>query len=83
QAGPTGHKAVRTGKITVDSRPWSEVRTSAGKLLGITPLALTLPVGDHALKLVNPEQKLTRAITVTVAEEKPAIVRVDLRQQPR
>ncbi len=72
------HAKKRMGRLVVETRPWSEVRLG-GKLLGITPLAVAVPVGKHALRLVNPPTKLTRTVSVTVSEDKPAVLRVDLR----
>ena len=71
-------KRAHTGRLVVETKPWSEVRVG-GRLLGITPLSFSLPVGEHALRLTNPDLKLVKTVTVVVSEDKAAVVRVDLR----
>jgi hypothetical protein len=51
-----------------------------GKLLGITPLSVSVPIGAHTLTLTNPKEKLTRTQKVTIKEGASESVRVDLRR---
>lgn len=52
--------------LTLDSEPWSEVSVN-GWRVGLTPVhALELPPGQHTVRLVNPERKLERTLSVTL-----------------
>ncbi|MBI4820874.1 MAG: serine/threonine protein kinase [Deltaproteobacteria bacterium] len=57
---------VRTGRLTIDTKPWTEVFYS-GQKLGVTPLSdVELPVGELELTLRNPELGVDRKLTVTI-----------------
>jgi serine/threonine-protein kinase len=77
----SGHrkKRVKMQKLTVDTRPWSNVKMD-GRALGITPLSVNVPVGPHTLTLTNAEQKLSRTVKVNVTADEPEVVRLDLRR---
>jgi serine/threonine-protein kinase len=69
---------VPEGRLTLDSTPWSAVYLG-GQLLGQTPLVeLALPVGDHALELVNPDQGISTTYVVHVESGKTTVRRVGL-----
>jgi serine/threonine-protein kinase len=58
-----------SGKLTLDTQPWTQVYLGT-RLLGETPLeAVTVPAGHLALRAVNPELKLERIIEVDVAPD--------------
>ena len=48
-------KAVATGTLMINAYPWAKVSLK-GKELGVTPLELTLPVGDYSIELENPAE---------------------------
>jgi hypothetical protein len=56
----------KSGWLTIDTRPWTEVY--AGKRrLGLTPVVgVKLPTGKHELTLKNEKLGLIRKITVTI-----------------
>jgi hypothetical protein len=71
-------KKPKTGSLTIDTKPWSEVYLG-GKQLGITPLvAIKLPSGTHQLELKNPSLGLTKKIKVTIRPGKVTRVQRDL-----
>jgi eukaryotic-like serine/threonine-protein kinase len=54
------------GRLTIDTRPWTEVYLGKRRL-GLTPVVgVKLPSGKHELTLKNGELGLTRRITVTI-----------------
>jgi hypothetical protein len=59
-------RAAKSGWLTIDTRPWTEVY--AGKRrLGLTPVVgAKLPTGRHDLTLRNDKLGLIRKITVTI-----------------
>jgi hypothetical protein len=67
-----GHKpevkaVAKTGKLTIDTTPWTSVYLGNRKL-GDTPLVqYPLPAGRQVLRLVNPEQNLSSTIEVDIA----------------
>ena len=68
------------GEIVVDSRPWSRVSLD-GAPAGVTPTVLRgVRPGRHTLLLENDEQGLKKTVTVVVASEETATVRVDLKR---
>jgi hypothetical protein len=57
---------VETGRLNLDTTPWSVVSVG-GRVLGQTPIVgATLPVGTHTLMLSNPEQGLKATYQVTI-----------------
>jgi eukaryotic-like serine/threonine-protein kinase len=55
-----------TGKLTLDTTPWTRVFLK-GKSLGDTPLVnVTVPAGRHQLKLLNEEKNISAVIEVEV-----------------
>jgi serine/threonine protein kinase len=59
-------KKVATGKLTLDTVPWTRVFLN-GRKLGDTPLiGVSLPAGRHELKLVNEEKKISAIIEVQI-----------------
>jgi serine/threonine protein kinase len=58
--------APETGRLNLDTQPWSVVSVN-GRVLGQTPIVgASLPVGTHTLLLVNPEQGLKTTYQVTI-----------------
>lgn len=65
---PRGVRApvATTGRLTLDTEPWTGVFLGKRKL-GDTPLIdFTLPAGSHRLRLVNAEEHLDTIIEVTI-----------------
>jgi serine/threonine-protein kinase len=62
----TRKKAPKSGWLTIDTRPWTEVYAGKKKL-GLTPVVgAKLPSGRHELTLKNEKLGLLRRITVTI-----------------
>ena len=58
--------AVARGKLSLSTTPWTTVFLGTRKL-GTTPLfEVPLPVGRHVLKLVNPDKKIDKTLTVEI-----------------
>ncbi len=75
QAALTKRPKAKTGRLTFDTKPWTEVYMGKRKL-GITPLLkIELPAGLHELTLVNQGRGIHQKIKVTVTEGKLATVR--------
>jgi eukaryotic-like serine/threonine-protein kinase len=73
---PPAAAEVATGKLRVNSRPWSQVFID-GKSYGATPrLNIELPVGTHALRLVNDEFKIEKVeeIVIVAGETRSVII---------
>jgi serine/threonine-protein kinase len=63
---PRQTKKVPTGKLTLDTTPWTRVFLR-GRKLGDTPLiGVTLPAGKHQLKLINEEKQISTIIEVDI-----------------
>jgi hypothetical protein len=68
--------AAQTGKLRVNSRPWSQIFID-GKPYGATPkLNIELPVGTHALRLVNDEFKIEKVeqVEISAGETRSVII---------
>ena len=64
-----------TGRLTIDTRPWTEVYLGE-KRLGMTPLyGVELPRGTHQLRLINPTQDLDTRLTVKIRAGRETRVR--------
>ncbi|HUS63546.1 MAG TPA: serine/threonine-protein kinase [Kofleriaceae bacterium] len=78
-AGPrhTGTpRPPRYGTVDIYSEPWANIYLGKRKV-GVAPQrGVKLPVGRHKLRLVNPVQKRSMTVTVTVPSPRP--VRVTL-----
>lgn len=66
---------VATGQLVINALPWGEV-TSVTNAAGeeqleggsaVTPVVLSLPVGDYRVQLVNPNSKRSIALDATVS----------------
>jgi hypothetical protein len=57
--------AATDGSVTVDSRPSGATVSVDGKARGVTPLQLTLPIGNHTLELGDGAARRTVPITVS------------------
>jgi eukaryotic-like serine/threonine-protein kinase len=58
------------GTLRINTRPWSQVFVN-GKMVGNTPqMNIPLPAGTHKVRLVNPDFKLTKTITVQIVAGK-------------
>jgi hypothetical protein len=67
-AAPAAHGG--TGKLRVNSRPWSQVFVD-GKAYGPTPrMNIELPEGTHTLKLVNDEFSVSKTVEVNITAGK-------------
>ncbi len=63
---PTKIKRPKTGRLRLNTEPWTEVYLK-GKSLGITPLlGARLPPGEHVLKLVNKEMKINKTLKIKI-----------------
>ncbi|MBW2702383.1 MAG: protein kinase [Deltaproteobacteria bacterium] len=63
---PTKIKRPKTGRLRLNTEPWTEVYLR-GKSLGITPLlGARLPPGEHVLKLVNKEMKINKTLKIKI-----------------
>jgi len=72
---------VQTGKLRVNSRPWSQIFID-GKSYGATPkLNIELPVGTHNLRLVNDEFKIEKVEQVVIAAGETRSVIINLMDQ--
>ncbi|MFO0729243.1 MAG: serine/threonine-protein kinase [Myxococcota bacterium] len=66
------------GELSLDAEPWGNVSVD-GRGLGPTPLAhVRLSAGTHRVSIENPEQGLSKAITVTVKADQRTTLRVRL-----
>lgn len=59
-------RTPKPGRLTIDTRPWTEVYLGR-RMLGMTPVVnVRLPSGKHQLTLKNAKLGLVRKITVTI-----------------
>ncbi len=67
-AAPQGVAAAgQTGKLRINSRPWSQVYVD-GRLVGNTPqMNISLPAGPHRVTLVNPDFRVRQTVNVNIA----------------
>jgi hypothetical protein len=73
---PAAPGDAKTGKLRVNSRPWSQVFID-GKSYGATPrLNIELPVGAHTLRLVNDEFKIEKVeqLEIVAGETRSVII---------
>ena len=69
---------VKMGKLTLDTKPWTEVYLGKRKL-GITPLlGIELPAGRHKLKVVNKGRGINETLNVVVKAGKKTTVKKTL-----
>jgi serine/threonine-protein kinase len=62
----TSPKRPKTGLLTIDTRPWTEVYLG-DKKLGLTPMeGVSLPAGRLELELRNPKLGISRRLQVTI-----------------
>jgi hypothetical protein len=60
--------AAGGGVLRINSRPWAQVFVD-GRLIGNTPqLGIQLNAGNHKVKLVNPELRLTKQMAVSISK---------------
>jgi hypothetical protein len=63
-AGSTADEDVGEATVRINSRPWSQVYVD-GTLVGHTPkLDLRVSAGNHRIRLVNPELRLSKTIAL-------------------
>ncbi|HUU01925.1 MAG TPA: serine/threonine-protein kinase [Myxococcota bacterium] len=75
QAAVAKRPKAKTGWLTFDTKPWTEVYLGKRKL-GITPLLkIDLPAGRHELTLVNQGRGIHQKIKVTITAGELATVR--------
>ncbi|MBX7114129.1 MAG: hypothetical protein K1X64_07315, partial [Myxococcaceae bacterium] len=77
---PSKTPASGTGYLTVDARPWAEVRIN-GKFIGETPIAsfpLVAAGQAHRIELKNPETGKSTSRTVRVSNGERTFLKVDL-----
>lgn len=56
----------KTGKLKLNTNPWTTVYLGKRKL-GITPLlGVKLPVGTHTLRLVNQEEGIEKKVKISI-----------------
>jgi serine/threonine-protein kinase len=69
---------ARKGKLTIDTKPWTEVHLGKRKL-GITPLLnIELPAGRHKLKVINKGRGINETLEVVVKAGKKTTVKKTL-----
>jgi eukaryotic-like serine/threonine-protein kinase len=69
---------AKTGLLTIDTKPWTEVWED-GKELGLTPIeGLKLPSGTHELELRNPKLGIVRKVQITIRPGRTTRVQRDL-----
>ena len=69
---------ARKGKLTIDTKPWTEVYLNQRKL-GITPLLdIELPAGRHKLKIINKGRGINETLEVVVKAGKKTTVKKTL-----
>jgi serine/threonine-protein kinase len=62
----TSDDDTKSGRLRINTRPWSQVYVD-GKLVGNTPLlGLELPAGKHTVRLVNEPMDLTKTISLKI-----------------
>jgi PEGA domain-containing protein len=70
--------ALPVATVQLNAMPWAQV-TIDGNAVGETPLALTVPIGQHQIVFRNPQlREQTRSVLVTTVS--PTHVTVDLRK---
>ncbi len=75
---PRPPAAAGTGRLTLDTVPWSEVLLN-GRVLGTTPLlGVEVPAGTHVLTLRNPEQSIETQYRVRIEEGETTVRRLGL-----
>jgi eukaryotic-like serine/threonine-protein kinase len=72
-------RPARLGRLIVETRPWTVVKLD-GRRVGVTPLAVEVPVGAHKLLLENKETGLRRELEVRIQADEPTVLRLDLRK---
>jgi serine/threonine-protein kinase len=69
---------AKKGKLTIDTKPWTEVHLGKRKL-GITPLLdIELPAGRHKLKVINKGRGISETLEVVVKAGKKTTVKKTL-----
>jgi serine/threonine-protein kinase len=69
---------AKKGKLTIDTKPWTEVHLGKRKL-GITPLLnIELPAGRHKLKVINKGRGINETLEVVVRAGKKTTVKKTL-----
>jgi hypothetical protein len=75
---PAAAPAADSGKLRVNSRPWSKIFID-GKPYGTTPrMNIELPAGSHVVKLVNDEFKVEKNLEVNITAGQVESVVVNL-----
>ena len=75
---PTALPVVETGRLNLDTQPWSIVSVG-GRMLGQTPIVgASLPVGTHTVLLSNPELGLKTTYQVTISAGRTTARRIGL-----
>jgi tRNA A-37 threonylcarbamoyl transferase component Bud32 len=70
--------AIVNGKVSINVKDsWADVRLG-GRTLGRAPGTFTLPVGRHALRLVNPATGKQRTVTVDVVADQDKVYSFEL-----
>jgi serine/threonine-protein kinase len=75
---PTALPVTETGRLSLDTQPWSIVSVG-GRMLGQTPIVgASLPVGTHTVLLSNPELGLKTTYQVTISAGRTTARRIGL-----
>jgi serine/threonine protein kinase len=75
---PTALPVAETGRLNLDTQPWSIVSVG-GRMLGQTPIVgASLPVGTHTVLLSNPELGLKTTYQVTISAGRTTARRIGL-----
>jgi len=75
---PRTQPVAKKGRVTIDTKPWTEVYLGKRKL-GITPLLdIELPAGRHKLKVVNKSRGINESLEVVVKAGKKTTVKKTL-----
>ena len=74
----------RPATVTFNSHPWSYVFVNGRKLPGFTPIRnVKLPPGQHRVRFVNPELKLSQSTVIRVGPGETQFVRMKLKQSEK
>lgn len=71
-------KSIPRGRLTLETIPWTHVYVGKEEL-GYTPLVeVPLPAGRHLLRLVNPEERISKTVEVDVRPGQTTVKRLQL-----
>jgi eukaryotic-like serine/threonine-protein kinase len=79
EAPKAAGEPVAMGFVTIDTSPWTRVVID-GRVRGTTPLVRApLPAGTHAVLLENPEQGISRLVSIEVSPGQTTVRRIPVK----